>query len=168
MMRHATWSQLNEHVLVRVIAKAYQLLGLRLTQKKLAQTIPFVGVGLNAALSAQLTEQTFRRAGAVYRLRFLSEKYGIDPASWLRESHDSSAIAGPEDIVDVDELLQHEIIEALEDDAGAEAEDDGSEPGNHPARPEPRRRSLPGFQPARDEFPRVPPLETTGAGKSTG
>jgi hypothetical protein len=120
MMRRATWSQLNEHVLVRVITRAYQLLGLHLTQKKLAQTIPVVGVGLNAALSAQLTERTFRRAGAVYRLRFLSEKYGIDPASWLRESHDSSAAAGPEDIVDVDELLQHEIIEALEDD-----DDDG-------------------------------------------
>lgn len=122
MMRHATWRQLNEHVLVRVIAKAYSLLGLRLTQKKLAQTIPVVGIGLNAALSAQLTDQTFRRAGAVYRLRFLSEKYGIDPAGWLRESHDSSA-ASPEDIVDVDELLQHEIIEALEDDA--DDEDDG-------------------------------------------
>jgi hypothetical protein len=114
MMRRATWSQLNERVLVRVNAKVYQLLGINLTQKKLAQTIPIVGIGLNAVLSAELTERTFRRAGAVYRLRFLSERYGIDPENWLRDLDDSAAIN--EDIVDVDDLLQEEIMEAPEHD----------------------------------------------------
>ena len=119
MMRRATWSQLNEHILVVVIGKVYQLLGLRLTQKKLAQTIPLVGIGLNAVLSAELTERTFRRAGAVYRLRFLSEKYGIDPAEWLQEPDSTSAAASQEEIVDVEELLQGELMEAYEgeDDA---------------------------------------------------
>ena len=32
------------------------------------------------------THQTFRRAVAVYRLRFLSEKYGIDPDEWRRDA----------------------------------------------------------------------------------
>ena len=31
MMRGATWKQLNEHILVRAIARTYQLLGLKLT-----------------------------------------------------------------------------------------------------------------------------------------
>jgi len=29
--------------------------------------------------------RTFRRAEAAYRLRFLSEKYDIDPAEWGRD-----------------------------------------------------------------------------------
>src|SRR3954447_10947840 len=62
MMRRATWKQLNEHVLVRVIARTYQVLGLKLTQRKLAQTVPFVGVAINSALSANMTRHTYHRA----------------------------------------------------------------------------------------------------------
>ncbi len=114
MMRQATWKQLNEHVLVRTIAKVYQLLGLRLTHRKLAQTVPVVGVALNAALSAQLTEQTFRRAQAVYRLRSLSETYGIDPEEWITGSPPGTpqpdGSAG-EAVVDVVEVLEEERAE---------------------------------------------------------
>jgi EcsC protein family len=108
MMRQGTWKQLNEHVLVRAIARVYQLLGLRLTQRKLAQAVPFVGVGLNAALSAQLTEQTFRRAQAVYRLRSLSETYGIDAGEWMDGAPPVSPDPGGpsgEPVVDVVEAL---------------------------------------------------------------
>jgi hypothetical protein len=108
MMRQATWKQLNEHVLVRAISKVYQLLGLRLTQRKLAQTVPFVGVALNATLSAQLTEQTFRRAQAVYRLRWLSETYGVNPEEWTAgrtgDTFDNDSSTG-EDVVDVVDVL---------------------------------------------------------------
>lgn len=111
MMRQATWKQLNEHLLVRAISKVYQMLGLRLTQRKLAQAVPVVGVALNATLSAQLTEQTFRRAQAVYRLRTLSETYEIDPHEWMDASpfealsgHDSAQ----EVVVDVIEVLEAE------------------------------------------------------------
>jgi hypothetical protein len=111
MMRQATWKQLNEHLLVRAIGKVYQILGLRLTQKKLAQTVPFLGVGLNAALSASLTERTFRRAQAVYRLRTLSETYGIDPQEWMVGSStsapDNDDPAG-EPVVDVMAVLDAE------------------------------------------------------------
>ncbi len=84
MMRRATWKQLNEHVLVRVIGRVYQVLGVKLTQGKLAQTVPVVGVGINAALSANMTRHTYQRAEDVYRLRFLSEKYSLDPQAWLQ------------------------------------------------------------------------------------
>jgi hypothetical protein len=85
MMRRATWKQLNEQVLVRVIGRVYQVLGLRLTQRKLAQTVPFVGVAINAALNANMTRHTYQRAENVYRLRFLSEKYDLDPLAWLQD-----------------------------------------------------------------------------------
>ena len=84
MMRRATWEQLNEDILVRIIGRVYQVLGVKLTQRKLAQTVPFVGIGINAALSANMTRHTYQRAEDVYRLRFLSEKYGLDPQAWLQ------------------------------------------------------------------------------------
>lgn len=114
MMRQATWKQLNEHVLVRAVGKAYQLLGLKLTHRKLAQTVPLVGIGLNAALSAQLTEQMFRRAQAVYRLRSLSETYGIDPRDWMDAAPSDTADpdgSGGETVIDVVELLKDEQLE---------------------------------------------------------
>lgn len=111
MMRQATWKQLNEHLLVQVIAKVYQMLGIRLTQRKLAQAVPVLGIGLNAALSAQLTDRTFKRAQAVYRLRSLSETYGIDPTEWLEtqpQGDAGSGALGAEPVVDVIEVLEAE------------------------------------------------------------
>lgn len=109
MMRSATWKQLNEHVLVRVIARVYQVLGVRLTQRKLAQTVPFVGVGINAALSANMTRHTYQRAEDVYRLRFLSEKYGLDPQEWLRDFEPTDDDPEPGmDLPDVAEMLDEE------------------------------------------------------------
>ncbi|WP_449061514.1 EcsC family protein [Planomonospora algeriensis] len=84
MMRRATWRQLNEQVLVTVIGRVYEALGFLLTRRKLAQTVPLVGVAINAALSANMTRHVYQRAEDVYRIRFLSEKYGLDPQEWLQ------------------------------------------------------------------------------------
>lgn len=111
MMRQATRRQLSEHVLVRVIEAVYKQLGLRLTHRKLAQTVPFVGVGLNAALSSQLTHQAFRRAQAVYRLRSLSDTFDIDPDEWKDATPSYAPDAGGssrESVVDVIEILERE------------------------------------------------------------
>lgn len=109
MMRRATWKQLNEQVLVRVIARMYQVLGLKLTQRKLAQTVPFFGVGINAALSANMTKHVYQRAEDVYRVRFLSEKYGLDPQGWLQDA--AHVYEDPEpgtELPDVAEILDEE------------------------------------------------------------
>ena len=106
MMRQATWAQLRRHLLVNAIDRAYVKLGFTLTKRKLAQAVPVAGAVLNAGINAGLVNQTFRRAEAVYRLRFLSEHYGIDPAEWRRDFP-----AGPdeaEDIVQVDAELDAE------------------------------------------------------------
>lgn len=111
MTRRATWDKLRQHVMVRVIDKAYTHLGLKLTRQKLAQTVPVLGIGLNAALSAQLTEATFRRAQAVYRLRALSDAYGIDPTEWMRspEGVDVATDERQEPVVDVMQMLDDEL-----------------------------------------------------------
>jgi hypothetical protein len=124
MMRRATWEQLNEHLLVRAIGKAYQMLGIKLTHRKLAQTVPFVGVGINAALSAQMTEQTFRRAQAVYRLRALSETYDINPKEWMEAAPSDTAElggSGEEHVVDVLEVLEDERAQDTSGDVGTSA-----------------------------------------------
>lgn len=102
MMRQATWNELNKHLLVQALQKVYQRLGLRLTQRKLAQVVPIAGIGINAALTASLVDKTFERAQAVYRLRTLSEKYGIDPNEWWSGT---SVDDSDEEIVDVVEIL---------------------------------------------------------------
>lgn len=115
MMRRATWNELNKHLLVKVLQKVYQRLGLRLTQRKLAQLVPVAGIGINAALTASLVDKTFERAQAVYRLRALSEKYGIDPGEWTSSS---APTLSDEEIVDVDEILEE--TRAI-DERGSEA-----------------------------------------------
>lgn len=83
MMRKATWAQLNQNGLVKLIDAIFKALGLRLTHQKLGQAVPFAGVLINGGLSAQMADHTYRSARDVYRLRFLSDKYGIDPESWV-------------------------------------------------------------------------------------
>jgi hypothetical protein len=107
MMRRATWEQLRRHLLVNVIDRVYAALGGSLAKRKLAQAVPLAGVVINGSVNAGLTHQTFRRAEAVYRLRFLSEKYGIDPGEWRRDDLAGSEEA--EDVVQVDTELEAEI-----------------------------------------------------------
>ncbi len=111
MMRQATWKQLNEHLLVRVLDQMYTALGFKLVKRKLAQAVPLVGIALNATMSAQLTDQTFRRAQAVYRLRTLSETYGINPDEWMASASPAGAKAAEsedEPLIDVVEVLEAE------------------------------------------------------------
>ena len=115
MMRRAAWTQLRRHWLVNAIEHSYKALGFTLTKKKLAQAVPVAGAVLNAGVNAGLVNRTFRRAEAAYRLRFLSEKYDIDPAEWRRDLPAGSDEA--EDVVQVDEELEAEI----ERDQGSES-----------------------------------------------
>jgi EcsC protein family len=96
MMRQPTWAQLNNNGWVQLVQKVFDALGLRLTQQKLGQTIPFLGVLVNGGLSAEMADRTFRRAHDAYRLRFLSDKYGKDPSAWLV----SDGPVGPDDVLD--------------------------------------------------------------------
>jgi hypothetical protein len=83
MMRQPTWAELNKHALVRMIDRVFGLLGEKLVKRKLAQAVPVAGAFINAGLSAHMADQTYRRARDAYRLRFLAEKYGIDPEDWI-------------------------------------------------------------------------------------
>ncbi len=97
MMRQATWAELNQHSMVRLIQQVYAALGEKLTKRKLGQAVPVAGVLLNSGMSAYMIDSTYRVARDVYRLRFLSDKYDIDPSSWGA----SGGTIGPADESDV-------------------------------------------------------------------
>lgn len=89
MMRQPTWAELHKHALVKLIDQVFTALGEKLVKRKLAQAVPVVGVLINAGLSGQMADSAYRSARDAYRLRFLSEKYGVDPMEWAADQPDS-------------------------------------------------------------------------------
>jgi hypothetical protein len=105
MMRQATWKQLQQHQMVKIIQTVVTALGFRLTKRKLAQGVPVAGVMINGGLNARLARNTFNRAQDAYRLRFLTEKYELDPASWSPDVSDADVT----DVPLIDEIVDAEI-----------------------------------------------------------
>lgn len=101
MMRQPTWAQLNQHALVQLIDRVFAQLGEKLTKQKLGQAVPVAGVIINASLSAHMTDTTFRAARDIYRVRFLSDKYGIDPRSWSTHTADETSAESSGDTLGV-------------------------------------------------------------------
>lgn len=120
MMRQATWKQLQQHQMVNIIEKVVTSLGFNLTKKKLAQAVPVAGIVLNGGLNARLAWSTFDRAQDAYRLRFLTEKYELDAASWAPDVSN----AGATGLLLIDEIVDAEIVS--EAAVEAKTEPDGS------------------------------------------
>jgi hypothetical protein len=64
-----------------------------------------VGTVINGGLNARIAYQTFDRAQRAYRLRFLTEKYNLDPKAWAPEVVEAEVI----DIPRVDQLLEEQL-----------------------------------------------------------
>jgi len=105
LMRGATWAQLSDHVLVKLVQEMYARLGLRLTQRKLGQAVPVAGIVIGAGLNASLLRSVADDARSAYRMRFLTDKYGLRPTG---PSWDPPNVADDVDVLDVEEIL-HEL-----------------------------------------------------------
>lgn len=70
---------------------------------------PAARAGTNAYGITRLSE----RAQDVYRLRFLTEKYDLEPAAWLSQLNDVAA-ESDEESIDIEQLIRE--IEAEERD----------------------------------------------------
>jgi hypothetical protein len=119
MMRRATWKQLRSNQLVNVIQRVFTSLGFKLTQRKLAQAVPIAGAVINGGLNAQIVHKTFTRAQQAYRLRFLTEKYDLDPTRWAPDVVDADFTEVPL----VDELVDAELTRESRDDDGPQTHD---------------------------------------------
>lgn len=115
MMRRATWTQLNDHLLVVVINRAFATMGLRLTQKKLAQVVPVVGIFVSSGVNLRLLHQVHDAAIQAYRLRFLTEKYGL-AAPTLTAIVPGAEFEQDEVVLQIDELLDEAVREAQTDE----------------------------------------------------
>jgi hypothetical protein len=100
LARRQTWKQLNQHGAARIVAQVYKVLGMRITQQKLGQAIPIVGIVIGAGLNARLLTRITDAAEILYRERFLSEKYGIQVVVDVPQ-HDDDTL-GLADIIDVE------------------------------------------------------------------
>jgi len=116
LMRAATWAQLSEHVLVKVVQEMYARLGIRLTQRKLGQAVPVVGVVIGAGLNASLLRSVAEHARSAYRMRFLTDKYALEGPT---VGVGSDGVADDADILDVEEIL-HELHTGDQTEAAAD------------------------------------------------
>lgn len=98
-----SWEELNKNVVTKVVTRVYQRLGFRLTQRKLGQAVPVLGIVIGAGLNVRLLAEVVNSANLVYRERFLIEKYGL-----LNEASGLNA-EDVEDVVAVAEFLQEEV-----------------------------------------------------------
>lgn len=108
MMRQATWKQLENNYLVKVIESVFTALGFKLTKSKLAQAVPVAGAVINGGMNAHYVRNTFARAEHAYRLRFLTEKYDLDPTLWVK-GLDKDVALGHLDIPLADVILEEKF-----------------------------------------------------------
>jgi hypothetical protein len=108
LARRKTWEELNKNVMTAVIKAVYRRFGMTLSQKKLGQAVPVVGVLVGAGLNAATISNVAEAAENIYRERFLREKYGISEDTVTRVV---AAVDG--DVVGVAEILEAEIVEDM-------------------------------------------------------
>jgi hypothetical protein len=114
MMRHPTHAVLDKFILVKVTREFLERLGFLMTHRRLAQVVPFVGVAVNAGINAASIMTLGDRAQDAYRLRFLTEKYKLDAATWLAEHKEDEDL--DDDSIDIEALIREAEAEELQSD----------------------------------------------------
>ena len=123
MMRRATWNQLNKDAVVKVIQAVFTKLGFKLTHKRLAQVVPVMGGLISAGLSYDMLSRALRDATHIYRVRYLSEKYGLSFDDWVKRAGENDAedpdIANApyEEPIDIEGEVAAAISEAQDSDS---------------------------------------------------
>ena len=105
MMRAASWRHLQPQQADNVVQQVWVALGFRMAKSKLAQAVPVLGAVVNGGLNARIAQRTFERAQQAYRLRFLTEKYGLDAGRWAPVVAGGGAV----DIPLIDEVVDASV-----------------------------------------------------------
>jgi EcsC family protein len=110
LARKHTWDQLRQNVVTKVVEQVYAQLGMRLTQRKLGQAVPVVGVLIGAGLNAKTLSRVVDDAEHAYRKRHLQEKYGI-----VDNVPSPTVTAERDNTIPIVDILDAEIVEAEPD-----------------------------------------------------
>lgn len=108
--RRATWKELGEEAVVKLIQGLFAKLSVRLTQRKLAQALPVAGIAVGAGLNYALMRKVGTAASFMYRERFLIDKYSLD------SDEPTPDLA---DVIDVDAVEEIPAIDAPDDGPNA-------------------------------------------------
>ncbi|WP_158587912.1 EcsC family protein [Actinomadura logoneensis] len=106
LARRATWDQLNQNVVTKVVQKVFTRFGFTLTKKKLGQAVPIMGIALGAGANTILLKRITDDAEHLYRERFLRERYGIETVA-----DSSAADADSDEVVDIVNIVDAEILD---------------------------------------------------------
>lgn len=75
LAKGTTWSELSRHASVKALQAVFDKLGIRLTQRKLGQVLPYAGAAVGGTVGAALADHTCEAARQQYRRRYLLDKY---------------------------------------------------------------------------------------------
>lgn len=101
--RRATWRELGEEAVVKLIQGLFAKLSVHLTQRKLAQALPIVGIAAGAGLNYTLIRKVGTAASFMYRERFLIDKYSLESGEPTPNLSDVIDVEALEDTPAMDE-----------------------------------------------------------------
>ena len=87
------------HVVAQALKQVYSKMGTKLTQRKLAQAVPVIGIGMGAGMNAKTLSHVADTANRMYLKRFLIEKYGLEENA-TDELGDNQLIEQFESVID--------------------------------------------------------------------
>lgn len=76
--RRATWKELSDETIVKLIQGLFAKLSVNLTKRKLAQALPVAGIAIGALFNYHFMRRVGTAASYAYRERFLVDKYDLD------------------------------------------------------------------------------------------
>lgn len=109
IVRNATWAELNQNVLTRVVRRLFLSLTERLTKRKLAIVLPFIGVALGGGMNTLTMSRIADASDLLYRERFLREKYDLPLPDELGQDEDVIEGDVIEDEIRVAEIVDEEL-----------------------------------------------------------
>jgi hypothetical protein len=112
IVRNATWKQLDQNTVTKIVRRVFEKLSQRLTKRKLGVAVPVVGIAAGALLNGLTLSQAADAADMLYRQQFLCDKYGIPFPS-------GSDRGGGDGHYDDDDISVEEIIEDVAEQSEA-------------------------------------------------
>lgn len=122
IVRNATWRQLDQNVITKIVRRVFEMLGQRLTKKKLAAAVPVAGIVIGAGINVRTLSTTADGADMLYRQQFLCDKYDLPfPSGPGTSSHD--AVNEDGEGIPLADIVEDEVDsadgETRDDEAGA-------------------------------------------------
>jgi hypothetical protein len=96
--RRATWGELSEEAIVKLIQGLFAKMSVRLTQRKLAQALPIAGIAAGAGMNYTLMRKVGTAASFMYRELFLIDKYSLDSGDPMPDLADVIDVEVLEDV----------------------------------------------------------------------